>query len=79
MTRKKTDEFNFEASLAALNTVVEKMEKGDLSLEEALQCFEKGIALTRQCQKALKDAEQKVHVLMSKNGELSLEPFQPEE
>jgi exodeoxyribonuclease VII small subunit len=44
-------------------------------LEEALKTFERGVALTRQCQTALRTAQQKVEVLLSRNGEESVEPF----
>lgn len=76
MARKKTDQdFNFETALKELNTIVEKMESGGLSLEDSLKYFEQGIALTRQCQQALKDAEQKVQILLEKNGQIALENF----
>ena len=45
------------------------MESGELSLEASLKIFEEGIKLTRECQKALKEVEQKVSLLMEKNGE----------
>lgn len=67
MTRKKSDNVNFEAALEELNTLVEKMEHGGLSLEESLKNFERGIELTRQCQHALQSAEQKVQILLQKN------------
>ena len=63
MTKKSDKEFNFEAAMQELNQLVEKMEKGGLPLEESLTAFETGIKLTRQCQTALKDAEQKVKIL----------------
>lgn len=69
MSKKKDDTFNFEESLASLETLVSAMEDGDLSLEESLQAFEKGIRLTRECQNALHNAEQKVQVLIAENGE----------
>ena len=69
----------FEAALAELEKIVATLEKGDLSLETALKHFERGIALTRQCQTALKQAELKVEKLVEKNGKQSLEPFEPEE
>ena len=72
-TRKKT--FSFEASLEELEKLVEKMEQSDMGLEESLQAFEKGIALTRQCQQALREAEQKVQALVEKNSQHELEPF----
>lgn len=66
---------SFEASLAELEDLVKQMESGDLPLEEALQTFEKGIALTRSCQMALDNAEQKVQQLLMKEGVLVSEPF----
>jgi exodeoxyribonuclease VII small subunit len=75
MARAKSDNFNFETALAKLNSIVEKMEAGGLSLEDSLKCFEQGIALTRQCQQALKQAEQKVQILLEKNTETVLEPY----
>jgi len=53
----------FEAALAELESLVEKMETGELSLEESLAAFERGVKLTRHCQAALKSAELKVKVL----------------
>lgn len=69
MTKKKDSVFNFEESLASLESLVTAMEDGDLSLEESLQAFEKGIRLTRECQSALQKAEQKVQVLINENGD----------
>jgi exodeoxyribonuclease VII small subunit len=66
---------DFETALAELEALVEKMEQGDLSLDESLKQFERGVQLTRSCQKALKDAEQKVQVLLQRDGQDSLEPF----
>lgn len=67
MPRKKN--FQFEESLAQLEELVEQMEDGDLSLEDSLKAFEKGIKLTRECQQALKQAEQKVQLLMENKAE----------
>lgn len=75
MARTKNDNFNFESALEQLNDLVEKMEAGGLSLEDSLKYFEQGIALTRQCQQALKQAEQKVQILLEKNGELTLAAY----
>lgn len=61
--------YPFEASLKKLEELVDKMESGELSLETSLKIFEEGIKLTRECQKALKEVEQKVSLLMEKNGE----------
>lgn len=76
---KKQNEINFEQSLQELEALVEKMEAGNLSLEESLKYFERGVALTRNCQKALTEAEQKVRILLEKNGKEQLHDFEPEE
>jgi exodeoxyribonuclease VII small subunit len=60
---------DFERSLAELEAIVEKLEHGDLSLDESLRHFERGVQLTRTCQTALKQAEQKVEILLRKSGE----------
>ncbi len=69
MANKKTGSFNFEQALEVLEELVTAMEEGELSLEESLQAFEKGIKLTRECQSALKKAEQKVQVLINEDGD----------
>ena len=68
MSKKKDSVFNFEESLANLESLVSAMEDGELSLEESLQAFEKGIRLTRECQAALQKAEQTVQILIDENG-----------
>ena len=65
----------FETSLGELEQLVERLETGEQSLEDALRDFERGIALTRQCQQALKDAELRVQQLVQRNGTESLEDF----
>ncbi|MCO4838243.1 MAG: exodeoxyribonuclease VII small subunit [Oceanospirillaceae bacterium] len=71
--------FNFEASLAELEALVQQMEQGDLTLEDSLAAFERGISLTRGCQTALAQAEQKVHVLMQDaQGKVLEKPFNKE-
>lgn len=65
---EKKETFDFESQLKELDTLVNQMEKGNLSLEESLALFEQGIKLTRDCQKALKKAEQKVQILVEKNN-----------
>lgn len=78
MSAKKT--FNLEKSLADLEALVAELETGDLPLDKAMQKFEDGIKLTRGCQSALRDAEQKVAILMkSAGGEETLRDFDPEE
>ena len=68
----------FEESLAELEQLVERMEQGKLGLEESLKLFERGVQLTRSCQKALREAEQKVQTLLEENGETTLKPFTDE-
>ena len=74
-----TKNVNLEKSLADLESLVEELETGDLPLEKAMKKFEDGIKLTRACQSALKDAEQKVEILLKTAGGESLEPFETEE
>ncbi len=62
---------DFEQALAELEAIVERLERGDLSLDESLQQFERGVQLTRTCQGALKQAEQKVEILLRRTGELN--------
>jgi exodeoxyribonuclease VII small subunit len=69
------DEIPFEQALAELESLVETMEKGDLSLEESLASFERGVALTRLCQQALREAEQKIEILTAKTPDAELETF----
>ena len=72
---RKPSAIDFERSLRELEALVEKMEAGNLSLEESLKYFERGIGLTRLCQKALAEAEQKVRILLEEEGRLeTLDP-----
>lgn len=66
---------DFERSLEELESLVEKLERGDLPLEEALRTFERGIELTRHCQASLRAAQQKVEILLKRSGEAGIEPF----
>ena len=73
---------DFERSLAELEAIVEKLEQGELSLDESLRHFERGVQLTRVCQSALKQAEQKVEILMRKSGapdQFEAAPFDAED
>jgi exodeoxyribonuclease VII small subunit len=65
----------FEQALAELEAVVERLERGDLPLEEALSVFERGVELTRHCQSALKAAQQRVEVLIKREDQVQVEPF----
>lgn len=73
MARKKAPDF--EHSLAELQTLVERLESGELSLEESLGAFEQGIRLIRECQSALSQAEQKVQILLERDGVMTEAPF----
>jgi len=75
---KKTESLDFEASMIELESLVERMEKGEQSLEESLKDFEHGIALTRSCQKSLQETEQKIQQLIEKNGQDELVDFDEE-
>jgi exodeoxyribonuclease VII small subunit len=77
MARKKAAA-DFEHSLAELQALVERLENGELSLEESLGSFEQGIRLTRECQAALTQAEQKVQMLLERDGELQQVAFDAE-
>ncbi|RYY77095.1 MAG: exodeoxyribonuclease VII small subunit [Gammaproteobacteria bacterium] len=66
---------DFEQSLTSLEELVNKMEQGDLTLEESLQAFSTGIQLTRECQTRLAEAEQQVTLLLEQQGEVVLVEF----
>jgi exodeoxyribonuclease VII small subunit len=76
---KKTKAPDFEQALGELEAVVERLEHGELPLEEALRQFERGIELARGCEASLREAEQKVEVLLQKNPDATPEPFVPED
>ena len=74
-----TKKFNLEKSLAELEELVDELESGDLPLEKAMKKFEEGIKLTRGCQTALKEAEQKVEILLKSADGEDLEDFEVED
>ena len=78
MARKKAAP-DFEHSLAELQALVERLESGELSLEDSLTAFEQGIGLTRDCQASLSQAEQKVQILLERDCELDEAPFDPDQ
>jgi len=69
---------DFETAMRDLEQFVERLEHGDLPLEVSLAAFERGVMLTRSCQTALKEAEQKVEILLKKAGGAQVEDFDPE-
>ncbi|HUX73988.1 MAG TPA: exodeoxyribonuclease VII small subunit [Steroidobacteraceae bacterium] len=77
-SEKQAEPLDFEAAMRDLEEIVERLERGDLPLEESLAAFERGVLLTRSCQSALKEAEQKVEILLQKAGEPAVENFDPQ-
>ena len=71
-----SNKFDFNKGLAELEVIINKMESGDLSLEEYLKYFEKGVKLHRQCHSALKDAEQRVNILSEEDNYSKAKPFE---
>lgn len=69
MARKKSITADFEKSMDQLEAIVTRMESGELSLDESLKLFEQGVELTRHCQSALQEAEEKITTLTQKNGQ----------
>jgi exodeoxyribonuclease VII small subunit len=71
---------DFEKSLTRLEEVVKRLERADLSLDEAMRLFEEGVKLSRECQKQLEEAEGRVEILLKKaDGKIVAEPFDPED
>jgi exodeoxyribonuclease VII small subunit len=79
LSTKRSETPRFEQALAELEAVVERLEHGELPLEDALAQFEHGIALARSCQEALKQAEQKVEILLERTAQAEPVPFAPDE
>jgi exodeoxyribonuclease VII small subunit len=73
----EVETLDFEQALAALEQLVAELEAGDQPLEQALASFERGVALTRRCQAALRAAEQKVEILSRESADAELKPFEP--
>ena len=70
---------DFEKSLKELETIVERMEKGEQTLEASLKDFERGNLLAAACRASLDEAEQRIEKLVEKSGGFEREPFEPEE
>lgn len=71
--RKKLD---YEAAITELESLVTRLEQGDISLEESLKLYESGVLLSRDCQEALQQAEQKVQMLLQQSGQTNLVDFE---
>ncbi|MBB6541803.1 exodeoxyribonuclease VII small subunit [Thalassotalea piscium] len=79
MARKKIENLSFEESLKELELIVQKLEAGELSLEDSMNFFERGLNLSQLSQEKLQDAEQKIQMLMTANGQQTLTDFNVEE
>jgi exodeoxyribonuclease VII small subunit len=75
MAKKKLENLSFEESLNELDTIVQSLEQGDLNLEESITLFERGLNLSQLSQVKLQTAEQKVQILLEKNGAAQLTNF----
>ena len=71
-----SNKFDFNKGLAELEVIINKMESGELSLEDSLKYFEKGVKLHRQCHTALTEAEQKVNILSEEDNYSKEKPFE---
>jgi len=71
-----TRSLDFEKALAELESLVERLERGDVPLDEALRAFERGVALTRHCQACLRTAQQRVEILLKRSGQPEVQPFE---
>jgi len=76
MAKKKIENLSFEESLTELENIVQNLEQGELSLEDSMVLFERGLNLSQGSQTKLQDAEQKIKILLEKSGKLQLEDFQ---
>ena len=70
---------NFEEQMQKLEEIVAELEKGDLNLDDSVAKFEEGIQISKECNKTLQEAEKKINILVSKDGEMAEEPFTTEE
>ena len=70
------NKFDFNKGLAELEMIINKMESGNLSLEDSLKYFEKGVKLHRKCHSALADAEQRVNILSEEDNYSEKKPFE---
>jgi len=75
MAKKKLENLSFEESLSELDSIVQNLEQGELSLEESMSLFERGLNLSQVSQTKLQAAEQKVKILLEKNGQQELSDF----
>jgi len=75
MARKKVENLTFEESLSELESIVGRLEQGELGLEESMTLFERGLNLSQQSQTKLQDAEQKISILLEEKGKQELQDY----
>lgn len=75
MAKKKIENLKFEESLSELESIVHQLEQGELSLEDSMTLFERGLQLSQNSQSKLQNAEQKIKMLMEQNGQQTLVDF----
>lgn len=73
------EEINFEEAMKKLEQITAELEKGDLSLDESVKKFEKGIKLSKECNKILEDSEKRINILINNDGNITEENFLPKE
>ena len=73
------EEINFEEAMKKLQQITAELEKGDLSLDEAVKKFEEGIKLSKECNKILEDSEKRINILINNDGNITVENFLPKE
>ncbi len=73
----KRKKLSYEQAVTELESLVARLEQGDISLEESLKLYESGVLLTRDCQQSLQAAEQKVQMLLQQSGQSTLVDFEP--
>lgn len=76
MSKKATPDSSFEQNIAELEAIVQKLEHGELALDDAMQQFERGVGLARVSQQQLQQAEQKVQILLQQGSGEQLQPFE---
>lgn len=74
----KFGEMTFEEAMQRLEEVVQKLEAGDVPLEQAIELFQEGMALSKRCSQQLEETEKRIEMLMEENGEWVKQPFHPE-
>lgn len=75
----KNDELTFDQAMGRLELIVEKIESGNVPLEEAIELFQEGMKLANLCHIKLENIEQKIEVLLEKDGEFIKKPFEHED